>query len=176
MTAEVRLVDANELRRRIEADARGRDDTPWRMGWLSGQRHAIALLDAMPSVAAPKGWTRDEVLAELAKHPDNVCEALNPIHNEWEALTSFWIEQWHPEVRRFDVRVVRSTPDPEWVPLTKLVGRTIDGCDKPCDGHPTYDDVFDNWMWRNGPSWMIIPRNKLNLDTAQVLVLAEGER
>ena len=127
MTAEVRLVDANELRRRIEADARGRDDTPWRMGWLSGQRHAIALLDAMPSVAAPKGWTRDEVLAELAKHPDNVCEALNPIHNEWEALTSFWIEQWHPEVRRFDVRVVRSTPDPEWVPLTKLVGRTIHG-------------------------------------------------
>ena len=77
----------------------------------------------------------------------------------------------------FEVRRVPA-PEPatEWVPLTKLVGRTLDGCDKPCDGHPTYDDVFDNWMWRNGPSWMIIPRNKLNLDTAQVLVLAEGER
>ena len=181
MTAEVRLVDANELRRRIEADARGRDDTPWRMGWLSGQRHAIALLDAMPTVTAPKGWTRDEVLAELAKHPDNVCEALNPIHNEWEALTSFWIEQWHPEVRRFDVRVVRSTPDPEWVPLTKLVGRTIHGETEPVDRiewatKAGTAECRARWRWheRGCLYWQDFPDGTLNLDDATVAVRPEA--
>ena len=173
MTAEVRLVDADELRRRIEA-VRFDEVTPWRRGYRCAQGVTLKVLDAMPSVAAPKGWTRDEVLAELAKHPDNVCEALNPIHNEWEALTSFWIEQWHPEVRRFDVRVVRSTPDPEWVPLTKLVGRTIHGCDVPVERQPLYCVTPERWEWTDGCRWLPFPDGTLNLDDATVAVRPEA--
>lgn len=125
MTAEVRLVDADELRRRI--DGAVADGTPWGDGRRYGLRVARRHLDAMPTTTAPKGWTRDEVLAELAKHPDNVCEGQNIYTGEWVALARELIDQWRPEVSRFDVRVVRSTPDPEWVPLTKLVGRTIHG-------------------------------------------------
>ena len=171
MTAEGRFVDADELRRRIEA-VRFDEVTPWRRGYRCAQGVTLKVLDAMPSVAAPKGWTRDEVLAELAKHPDNVCEALNPIHNEWEALTSFWIEQWHPEVRRFDVRVVRSTPDPEWVPLTKLVGRTIHGCDKPVKPGPW--GANEGWLWFDGTLWHPFPDGTLNLDDATVAVRPEA--
>lgn len=128
MTAEVRLVDADELRRRIDGAIAGKTDgTPWGDGRRYGLRVARRHLDAMPTTTAPKGWTRDEVLAELAKHPDNVCEGQNIYTGEWVALARELIDQWRPEVSRFDVRVVRSTPDPEWVPLTKLVGRTIHG-------------------------------------------------
>lgn len=173
MTAEGRFVDADELRRRIEA-VRFDEVTPWRRGYRCAQGVTLKVLDAMPSVAAPKGWTRDEVLAELAKHPDNVCEALNPIHNEWEALTSFWIEQWHPEVRRFDVRVVRSTPDPEWVPLTKLVGRTIHGETEPVTSPPAWTAINGKaeWRWLSIPhgKWLPFPEGTLNLETGQVAV------
>ena len=128
MTAEVRLVDADELRRRIDGAIAGKTGgTPWGDGHRYGLRVARRHLDAMPTTTAPKGWTRDEVLAELAKHPDNVCEGQNIYTGEWVALARELIDQWRPEVSRFDVRVVRSTPDPEWVPLTKLVGRTIHG-------------------------------------------------
>ncbi len=128
MTAEVRLVDADELRRRIDGAIAGKTDgTPWWNGRRYGLRVARRHLDAMPTTTAPKGWTRDEVLAELAKHPDNVCEGQNIYTGEWVALARELIDQWRPEVSRFDVRVARSTPDPEWVPLTKLVGRTIHG-------------------------------------------------
>lgn len=171
MTAEGRFVDADELRRRIEA-VRFDEVTPWRRGYRCAQGVTLKALDRMPSTTAPKGWTRDEVLAELAKHPDNVCEALNPIHNEWEALTSFWIEQWHPEVRRFDVRVVRSTPDPEWVPLTKLVGRTIHGCDDEVVGASIGGQEP---KWSDGRlSWHPFPNGTLNLDDATVAVRPEA--
>jgi len=91
------LVDVDELRRRIEEEF---------------------------AQNAPKGWTRDEVLAELAKHPDNVCEHLDYYTGKW--TPSVAVTGWgNPDVPRTNVRVVRSTPDPEWVPLTKLVGRTI---------------------------------------------------
>jgi hypothetical protein len=117
MTAEVRLVDADELRRRLVG-----------LGFRSDGL-ALSTLDAMPSSTAPKGWTRDEVLAELAKHPDNVWEYRDTFTGEWRPLRHLIVEKWHPEVPRTDVRVVRSTPDPEWVPLTKLVGRIPDGQD-----------------------------------------------
>ncbi len=84
MTAEVRLVDADELRRRI--DGAISDGTPWGDGRRYGLRVARRHLDAMPTTTAPKGWTRDEVLAELAKHPDNVCEGQNIYTGEWVAL------------------------------------------------------------------------------------------
>lgn len=180
MTAEVRLVDADELRRRIEADARGRDDTPWRMGWLSGQRHAIALLDAMPSVAAPKGWTRDEVLDELAKHPDNVCEHLDYYTGKW--TPSVAVTGWgNPDVPRTNVRVVRSTPDPEWVPLTKLVGRTIHGETEPVDRiewatKAGTAECRARWRWheRGCLYWQDFPDGTLNLDDATVAVRPEA--
>ena len=122
------LVDREELRRQINADANGRDDTPWRSGWCSGQFHAINLLDAMPAVECPRGWTRDEVLAELDADPDAVCEWLSTFWGDWRTTDRIDALSWHPEVRRYDVRVVRVAPEPERVPLTQLVGRTIERC------------------------------------------------
>ena len=71
MTAEVRLVDADELRRRLkdyESDE-GTGD-PWATGRLYGLRIALGELSDMPTVTAPKVWTRDEVLKELDADPD----------------------------------------------------------------------------------------------------------
>jgi len=158
------LVDADELRRRIEANEGAWD------AW--SYRNALHLLDRMPSSTAPKGWTRDEVLAELAKHPDNVCEVQSPYRRRWVPMPSRVVEQWHPEVRRFDVRVVRSTPDPEWVPLTKLVGRTIHGCDDEVVGASIGGQEP---KWSDGRlSWHFFPDGTLNLDDATVAVRPEA--
>ena len=118
-------VDRDALRRKLEEAIERNADAD--SSWRAGARHAIRHLNDMPPLAVPRGWSRDEVLAELAKHPDNVCEGQNIYTGEWVALARELIDQWRPEVSRFDVRVVRSTPAPEWVPLTKLVGRTIHG-------------------------------------------------
>ena len=174
MTAEVRLVDANELRRRIDgASAGNTDGTPWGVGRRYGLRIARGHLDAMPPVTAPKGWTRDEVLAELAKHPDNVCEAQSVMTGEWYDIPRGALEHWHPEVPRFDVRVVRSTPDPEWVPLTKLVGRTIHGCCGVVDLAPSALGGI-GWRWYDGERWHPFPDGTLNLDDATVAVRPEA--
>ena len=162
MTAEVRLVDADELRRRLGS-----------LGFVVGIA-ALDVLDAMPSVTVPKGWTRDEVLAELAKHPDNVCEGQNIYTGEWVALARELIDQWRPEVSRFDVRVVRSTPDPEWVPLTKLVGRTIHGETAEVAG---WRLSMCDGVWCDGVWW---PRSgqqhPLTVDEqVRVAVQAEGD-
>ena len=156
------LVDREELRRRLGS-----------LGFVAGIA-ALDVLDAMPSVTVPKGWTRDEVLAELAKHPDNVCEGQNIYTGEWVALARELIDQWRPEVSRFDVRVVRSTPDPEWVPLTKLVGRTIHGETAEVAG---WRLSMCDGVWCDGVWW---PRSgqqhPLTVDEqVRVAVQAEGD-
>ncbi len=163
------LVDREELRRRIEA-VRFDEVTPWRRGYRCAQGVTLKVLDAMPSVAAPKGWTRDEVLDELAKHPDNVCEHLDYYTGKW--TPSVAVTGWgNPDVPRTNVRVVRSTPDPEWVPLTKLVGRTIVGEMEPVAGWwPCMDGEF---AWCSD----IKKRSKplpVNLETGQVAVRPEA--
>jgi len=147
MSEEMRLVDADELRRRLEEEF---------------------------AQNAPKGWTRDEVLAELAKHPDNVCEHLDYYTGKW--TPSVAVTGWgNPDVPRTNVRVVRSTPDPEWVPLTKLVGRTIHGCDWPVgDWHPPSAHGLA-WRWYvGGGEWRAFPDGTLNLDTGMVAVRPEA--
>lgn len=163
------LVDRKELRRRLGS-----------LGFVAGIA-ALDVLDAMPSVTVPKGWTRDEVLAELAKHPDNVCEGQNIYTGEWVALARELIDQWRPEVSRFDVRVVRSTPDPEWVPLTKLVGRTIHGETEPVDRiewatKAGTAECRARWRWheRGCLYWQDFPDGTLNLDDATVAVRPEA--
>lgn len=76
----------------------------------------------------------------------------------------------------FEVRRVPA-PEPatEWVPLTKLVGRTIKGQTEPVMGHGHDHDPSRWWPEANGV-YLSFPDGTLNLDTAQVLVLAEGER
>lgn len=174
--AEVRLVDANELRRRIDgASAGNTDGTPWGVGRRYGLRIARGHLDAMPPVTAPKGWTRDEVLAELAKHPDNVCERLDAFNGQWLPMSKVSVERWrNPEVRRLNVRVVRSTPDPEWVPLTKLVGRTIHGCDERVGAVGAAVALAGGWRWRSIGGWHDFPDGTLNPDDATVAVRPEA--
>jgi len=146
VTAEVRLVDVDELRRRIEEEF---------------------------AQNAPKGWTRDEVLAELAKHPDNVCEHLDYYTGKW--TPSVAVTGWgNPDVPRTNVRVVRSTPDPEWVPLTKLVGRTIHGCDCAVAVPPIYDTDGGRWVWSCNGAIHRFPDGTLNLDDATVAVRPEA--
>jgi len=125
------LVDREKLRRRLGAE---------------NHVGAILLLNAMPAVECPRGWTRDEVLAELDADPDAVCEYLNLVWNDWRPMPRSVLKDWKdPDVPRPNVRVVRVTPEPEWVPLTQLVGRTIAG---------ERVEVFD---WRhhvyNGIQW-----------------------
>ena len=71
-------------------------------------------------------------------------------------------------------------PATEWVPLTKLVGRTIKGETEPVHrtDSPNPSTEFPGWRWRpiTTALWQRFPDGTLNIDTAQVLVLAEGER
>lgn len=113
---------------------------------------SIRMTDAMPSVECPRGWTRDEVRHELDTHPGAVCE-----------------------VRRYDVRVVLPEPVTVWVPLTKLVGRTIKGCRWPVAVPPIYDTDGDRWVWSSTGSIERFPDGTLNLETGMVEVLAEGD-
>ena len=99
------LVDRTELRRRLQANQSAYDT--WSF------HNANFLLDAMPSVECPRGWTRDEVLHELDTHPGAVCEVLSPFSGQYERYFPGGIKRWHPEVRRYDVRVVLPEPNPQ---------------------------------------------------------------
>jgi hypothetical protein len=90
-------------------------------GGFTPRGEVASILDALPAVECPRGWTRDEVLAELDADPDAGWKRLEPYSNEWMRLTRLNVEGWHPEVRRYDVRVVRVAPEPEWVPVFEAV-------------------------------------------------------
>ena len=164
------LVDREELRVALVASLPELDQDEWDRGRRSGIAVSVALLDAMPAVECPRGWTRDEVLAELDADPDAVCEVQNAFDGDWRPVERRIVADWHPEVRRYDVRVVRVAPEPEWVPLTQLVGRTIVGETEPVEKwHP---DGYMNtrWRWCDGYHWHDFPEGTLNLETGQVAV------
>ena len=94
------LVDREELRRRIKANESAYD------AW--SYRNAMHLLDAMPAVECPRGWTRGEVLAELDADPDAVCEWLPMVRGDWRPMARNIVKDWeNPDVPRPNVRVVR---------------------------------------------------------------------
>ena len=169
------LVDRKELRRELALEVEERAAGETGRGRRFGLEVAIGILNSLEAVECPRGWTRDEVLKELDADPDAVCEALNPYVDVWAQEERVWIERWHPEVRRYDVRVVRVAPVPEWVPLTQLVGRTIHGCDVA---------VNRVEVCRSRSSWWAIhdlifaarafPDGTLNLDDATVAVRPEA--
>ena len=165
------LVDREELRRRLEENF-SESNTH---AWVGAHRSVLSHLDAMPAVEWTRGWTRDEVLAELDADPDAVCEWLHPLTGMRGPYGRYEVSRWHPEVRRYDVRVVRVAPEPEWVPLTQLVGRTIDKCDKPVDRTPFYSNTLREWGWHDGDTWQPFPEGTLNLETGQVAVRPKGE-
>lgn len=175
------LVDRTELRRKLKkyeaASLNGEE-------WLGGRRYALRLaldeLDAMPPAECPRGWTRDEVLHEMDTHPGAVCEWQNPWDNDWRPVNRHDVDRWHPEVRRYDVRVVLpSEPVTVWVPLTKLVGRTLPGETEPVICPPVWTIADDKAEWRwlryASPRWLPFPVGTLNLETGLVEVLAEGD-
>ena len=140
------LVDRKKLRRQIEG--------------ASGFTH---------------GWTRDEVLAELDADPDAVCEYLNLVWNDWRPMDRNVVKDWQdPDVPRPNVRVVRVAPEPEWVPLTQLVGRTIHGETEPVTSPPAWTAINGKaeWRWLSIPhgKWLPFPEGTLNLETGQVAV------
>ena len=162
------LVDREELRREIaeqlkECHAESLSAALWRV--------VLTLLDAMPAVECPRGWTRDEVLAELDADPDAVCEVQNAFDGDWRPVERRIVADWHPEVRRYDVRVVRVAPEPEWVPLTQLVGRTIDGCDVAVNRFHV-DRYHAKWWALHDLDYQdrTFPEGTLNLETGQVAV------
>jgi hypothetical protein len=118
------LVDREELRRLFERNT----GAGYSYSWSAANRKNLAFLDAMPAVECPRGWTRDEVLHELDTHPGAACEWRDPYNGNWYPTPLYRVKEWHPEVRRYDVRVVLPKPPATvWVPLTKLVGRTLPG-------------------------------------------------
>ena len=167
------LVDREELRRRIN-DRTGVGSDKWMQGFLSGKATSRAILDAMPAVECPRGWTRDEVLAELDADPDAVCEWLHPLTGMRGPYGRYEVSRWHPEVRRYDVRVVRVAPEPEWVPLTQLAGRTFMGETEPVAGYLGSHQCAMKW-WSAGEPSRPFPEGTLNLETGQVAVRPKGE-
>jgi len=159
------LVDREELRRLFERNT----GAGYSYSWSAANRKNLAFLDAMPAVECPRGWTRGEVLAELDADPDAVCEQQSMQMAEWFTVPTGAIGSWHPEVRRYDVRVVRVAPEPEWVPLTQLVGRTIAGCTGVVDRDPSALSG-EGWRWYDGREWHPFPEGTLNLETGQVAV------
>ena len=155
------LVDREELRRRLEENF-SESNTH---SWVGAHRSVLSHLDAMPAVEWTRGWTRDEVLAELDADPDAVCEGLNPLTGMRGPYGRYEVSRWHPEVRRYDVRVVRVAPGPEWVPLTQLVGRTIVGESEPV---ARWQGDSDATHWR--PASGGYHRVPVNLETGQVAV------
>ena len=163
------LVDREELRRELELEMSECTDGKIGRGRRFGLQCAIGILNSLGSVECPRGWTRDEVLAELDADPDAVCEWLSTFWGDWRTTDRIDALSWHPEVRRYDVRVVRVAPKPEWVPLTQLVGRTIDGCDEVVHGYETKQTVL-TWWPMFGPRDQPFPEGTLNLETGQVAV------
>lgn len=146
------LVDREELRRRLSGE---RDSCISNGPYARTLTWALTELDAMPSVECPRGWTRDEVLAEFdaaeQRGDEAVCEFRDPIDGRWWKLTRHTVGTWHPEVRRYDVRVVVVERAPEWVPLTQLVGRTPYG----------QDDVVTNYGGNADGPWARAYMSKL---------------
>lgn len=167
------LVDRNELRRQLEAEARSCH--PNSIFGCVIQR-VVNALDAMPVVECPRGWTRDEVLAELDADPDAVCEGRGFLTGQWYAVIRPNISRWHPEVRRYEVRVVRVALEPEWVPLTQLVGRTIDKCDEAVHDVCASNERPGDWQWRPDRfGWLDFPEGTLNLETGLVAVRPKAD-
>ena len=164
------LVDREELRRRLKEErSKMTAYDEWHDGWRFGNCAAEIVLNAMPAVECPHGWTRGEVLAELDADPDAVCEWHNPYNDTWVKYDRIDARFWHPEVRRYDVRVVRVAPEPEWVPLTQLVGRTVHKCSGFVDRDPS-GLSGEGWRWYDGREWHSFPDGTLNLETGQVAV------
>jgi hypothetical protein len=161
------LVDREELRRRLEENF-SESNTH---AWVGAHRSVLSHLDAMPAVEWTRGWTRDEVLAELDADPDAVCEVQNAFDGDWRPVERRIVAGWHPEVRRYDVRVVRVAPGPEWVPLTQLVGRTIDGCSGAVNRFHV-DRYHAKWWALHDLEFQDrpFPEGTLNLETGQVAV------
>jgi len=161
------LVDREELRRRLEENF-SESNTH---AWVGAHRSVLSHLDAMPAVEWTRGWTRDEVLAELDADPDAACEGRGFLTGQWYAVIRPNISRWHPEVRRYDVRVVRVAPEPEWVPLTQLVGRTIHGCNVAVNRFHV-DRYHAKWWALHDLEFQDrpFPEGTLNLETGQVAV------
>ena len=161
------LVDREELRRQLEENFSESNTHTW----VGAHRSVLSHLDAMPAVEWTRGWTRDEVLAELDADPDAVCKVQNAFDGDWRPVERRIVADWHPEVRRYDVRVVRVAPGPERVPLTQLVGRTIDGCDEAVHDVCASNERPGDWQWRPDRfGWLDFPDGTLNLETGQVAV------
>jgi len=142
--------------------------TPDEAFWL----RPVIVRGAMPAVECPRGWTRDEVLAELDADPDAVCEYHDTFTGEWMPIHRHAVRSWSkPHSPRTNVRVVRVAPEPEWVPLTQLVGRTIDGCSGAVNRFHV-DRYHAKWWALHDLEFQDrpFPEGTLNLETGQVAV------
>ena len=131
------------------------------------------ILDAMPSVEQPVGMTRDDVLAALdaaeARGDEAVVEYLDTSIGKWYGTN---LDNWiNPEVPRLNVRVRVTEQAPEKVPLTQLVGRTIDGCSGAVNRFHV-DRYHAKWWALHDLEFQDrpFPEGTLNLETGQVAV------
>lgn len=172
------LVDREELRRRLEENF-SESNTH---AWVGAHRSVLSHLDAMPAVEWTRGWTRDEVLAELdaaeARGDKAVVEYLDTSIGKWYGT---YLDNWiNPEVPRLNVRVRVTEQAPEKVPLTQLVGRTIAGETETVhrtDSPNPDTQTTPRWRWRPASTaiWQEFPEGTLNLETGQVAVRPKGE-
>lgn len=154
----MKIIDATELTKHLS-----------RQAWFGHpDAHRRATLATIASMATespvpPQGWTRDTMLNALDTNPGSHAEWLNPYENEWQTIRSrSTVCGWHSKVIRFDVRLVK--PTPERLPWWTIAGRTMPGCDSgsapgtpgrvarvrvsDVDGEPQWLAVGD-FIWRN---------------------------
>lgn len=104
----------------------------------------------------------------------------------WRSFTDGPYSEWAAKDERPPAgsEVVQCRPpapkrEPEWVPLTKLVGRTVWGETKPVfrTDAPAPPSLPD-WRWRPEADllWRPFPDGTLDLDTGRVKVEPEGEQ
>ena len=156
----------------------GYDRGVWDMG-----RWVLELIDALPDPLTP-----DPDAPPVYVPPEgHVAPVLGAdVRDGWEGRFlnggRRWFDAEHcrsglPNTL-FEVRRVPA-PEPatEWVPLTKLVGRTIKGCDVAVN-KADVTEYGQGWWALHGliQDRRPFPDGTLNIDTGMVLVLAEGER
>lgn len=132
------------------------------------QHHFYRLLPPSGLVAAPEGMDGGGWLGE-GRHVPEGWEWRNWTSAPWRIggnPAPHVVVQCRPPVRPRDVVEV---------PLTRLVGRTIEHCDVPVACDPFFYDGGWGWQAHIESHLRRFPDGSLDLDTGRVRVYAEGD-
>ena len=170
-----------KLRKKVEGRMIPQPSDNYATSWNVALGDLLDFIDALPDPPtpdpdAPPVYVPPEghVASVLGKDvPDGWVGRRGPNHTWWHTSRL----RRHPDAL-FEVRRVPA-PEPatEWVPLTKLVGRTIKGEELPVQEIvPPSHGLKSLWRWKDRAGSSVSSVLPVNPDDGLVEVLAEGER